>query len=358
MEQFRGQPRLPKFAVPKRYDIRLKPDLVVCKFTASVGIDLDIVDETAFIVLNAAELSVTPGSVHFKAQNSSEVFEPTKVEMVEEDEILVSEFAHTLPMGMGVLGIGVEGTLNDKMMGFYRSTYELNGEKRNMAATQFEPADARRCFPCWDEPACKIFCCAIPITQTGYGRNPGFRFWGNGNYGLVTYRDTELLYDDQHSAAVDKQGVAIVVAHELAHQWFGNLVTMEWWTHLWLNEGFATWVSYLATDNLFPEWKIWTQFLVESNESLRLDGLAGSHPIEVEINHTDEINEIFDAISYTKGASLIWMLQSYLGPECFQTSTHIARKNYHKEISYFHESKNHVEVREVFWREEMDGDSD
>ncbi|KAK9273353.1 hypothetical protein L1049_018162 [Liquidambar formosana] len=95
---------------------------------------------------------------------------------------------------------------------------------------------------------------------------------------------------------------------------------MEWWTHLWLNEGFATWVSYLATDNLFPEWKIWTQFLVESNEGLRLDGLAGSHPIEVEINHTDEINEIFDAISYTKGASLIRMLQSYLGPECFQRS--------------------------------------
>ncbi|KAK4768867.1 hypothetical protein SAY86_027017 [Trapa natans] len=140
------------------------------------------------------------------------------------------------------------------------------------------------------------------------------------NYGLVTYRETALLYDEQHSAAANKQRVATVVAHELAHQWFGNLVTMEWWTHLWLNEGFATWMSYLATDSLFPEWKIWTQFLSESTAGLRLDGLAESHPIEVEINHAGEIDEIFDAISYRKGASVIRMLQSYLGAECFQKS--------------------------------------
>ncbi|KAK9273621.1 hypothetical protein L1049_018431 [Liquidambar formosana] len=267
MEQFKGKPRLPKFAVPKRYDIRLKPDLIACKFAGSVDVDVDIVDDTTFIVLNAADLSVAPGSVHFKTRNSSQEFDPTKVEMVEEDEILVLEFAETLPMGMGVLSIGFEGTLNDKMKGFYKSTYELKGEKRNMAVTQFEPADARRCFPCWDEPACKV---------------------------------------------------ATVVAHELAHQWFGNLVTMEWWTHLWLNEGFATWVSYLATDSLFPEWKIWTQFLDESAEGLRLDGLSESHPIEVEINHAREIDEIFDAISYRKGASVIRMLQSYIGAECFQ----------------------------------------
>ncbi|MCD9639830.1 AP-1 complex subunit mu-1-Iike [Datura stramonium] len=146
------------------------------------------------------------------------------------------------------------------------------------------------------------------------------------NYGLVTYRETALLYDDKHSAAANKQRViyicwklvATVVAHELAHQWFGNLVTMEWWTHLWLNEGFATWVSYLATDSLFPEWKIWTQFLEEATEGLRLDGLAESHPIEVDISHAGEIDEIFDAISYRKGASVIRMLQSYLGPESFQ----------------------------------------
>ncbi|GFY96739.1 aminopeptidase M1 [Actinidia rufa] len=292
-----------------------------------------------------------------------------------------------------------------------------------MAVTQFEPADARRCFPCWDEPACKatfkialevpsevaalsnmpvveeklngniktvhyqespimstylvavviglfdyvedftsdgikvrVYCQVSKANQGKFALDvavktldlykkyfavpyslpkldmiaiPDFVAGAMENYGLVTYCETALLYDEKHSAASNKQTVATVVAHELAHQWFGNLVTMEWWTHLWLNEGFATWVSYLATDSLFPEWKIWTQFLDESSEGLRLDGLAESHPIEacliwnifsfqVEINHACEIDEIFDAISYRKGASVIRMLQSYLGPECFQ----------------------------------------
>ncbi|KAK4757868.1 hypothetical protein SAY87_019169 [Trapa incisa] len=414
MEQFKGQPRLPKFAVPKRYDIRLKPDLSSCKFAGSVAIDLDIVSETKFIVLNAAELSITYGGVSFTPKASSQVFEPCKVDMIEEDEILVLEFGQILPIGLGVLAIGFEGTLNDKMKGFYRSKYEHNGEKKNMAVTQFEPADARRCFPCWDEPVCKatfkitldvpselvalsnmpitdeivdgstktVFYQESPImstylvavviglfdyvedhtsdgikvrvyTQVGKINQgkfalhvavktlelykdyfavpyslpkldmiaiPDFAAGAMENYGLVTYRETALLYDEQHSAAANKQRVATVVAHELAHQWFGNLVTMEWWTHLWLNEGFATWVSYLATDSLFPEWKIWTQFLDESTAGLRLDGLAESHPIEVEINHVGEIDEIFDAISYRKGASVIRMLQSYLGAECFQKS--------------------------------------
>nr|CAB3504990.1 unnamed protein product [Digitaria exilis] len=101
------------------------------------------------------------------------------------------------------------------------------------------------------------------------------------NYGLVTYRETALLYDELLSSASNKQQVAITVAHELAHQWFGNLVTMEWWTHLWLNEGFASWVSYLAVESLFPEWNNWTQFLDETTSGLRLDALAESHPIEV-----------------------------------------------------------------------------
>ncbi|OMO51182.1 Peptidase M1, alanine aminopeptidase/leukotriene A4 hydrolase [Corchorus capsularis] len=158
---------------------------------------------------------------------------------------------------------------------------------------------------------------------------PDFALGAMENYGLVTCREMALLYDEQHSAAANKQTVIFValyvVAHELAHQWFGNLVTMEWWTHLWLNEGFATWVSYLATDSLFPEWKIWTQFLDQSTGGLRLDGLAESHPIEVEINHASEINEIFDDISYRKGASIIRMLESYLGAECFQVDWEIYR---------------------------------
>ncbi|KAK2644944.1 hypothetical protein Ddye_020139 [Dipteronia dyeriana] len=415
MEQFKGQPRLPKFAVPKRYDLNLKPDLTTCKFTGSVAVDIDIVEFTNFIVLNAAELTIDNRSVSFATKTSSKVFEPKKVDVMEDDEILVLEFAETLPIGVGVLNIGFEGVLNDKMKGFYRSTYEHKGEKKNMAVTQFEPADARRCFPCWDEPACKatfkitlldvpselvalsnmpvieegvngklktvsyqespimstylvavviglfdyvedhtsdginvrVYCQVGQANQGKFALNvavktlefyreyfavpyslpkldmiaiPDFAAGAMENYGLVTYRETALLFDDLHSAASNKQRVATVVAHELAHQWFGNLVTMEWWTHLWLNEGFATWVSYLATDNLFPEWKIWIQFLDESTEGLRLDGLEESHPIEVDVNHASEIDEIFDAISYRKGASVIRMLQSYLGAEVFQQS--------------------------------------
>ncbi|KAM1021915.1 hypothetical protein ACFX2J_042746 [Malus domestica] len=416
MEQFKGQPRLPKFAVPKRYDVRLKPDLVACKFGGSVDIDLDIVADTKFIVLNAAELSINAGAVSFAHGGSSkQVFKPSKAETFEDDGILVLEFGEMLPIGSGVLVIEFEGILNDKMKGFYRSTYEHNGEKKNMAVTQFEPVDARRCFPCWDEPACKAtfkitldgvpaelvalsnmpiqeeklnghlktvsyvetpimstylvaivvglfdyvedhtsdgvkvrvycqvgkadqgkfalhfavktlewcteyFAVPYPLPKLDMVAIPDFSFAGMENYGLVTYREMALLFDEQHSAAANKQRVTITVAHELAHQWFGNLVTKEWWTHLWLNEGFATWVSYLATDSLFPEWKIWTQFLNEVTAGLKLDGLEESHPIEVEINHAAEIDEILDAISYKKGATVIRMLQSYLGAEVFQRS--------------------------------------
>ncbi|KAI7998266.1 Aminopeptidase M1 [Camellia lanceoleosa] len=116
------------------------------------------------------------------------------------------------------------------------------------------------------------------------------------NYGLITYRESELLYDNLYSTAVNKQRVAIVVTHEVAHQWFGNLVTMEWWTHLWLNEGFATWVSYLVTDTLFLEWEIWTKFLEDTAGGLHLDALETSHPIEVEIHHARSIDEVADDI--------------------------------------------------------------
>ncbi|KAJ0977914.1 hypothetical protein J5N97_013388 [Dioscorea zingiberensis] len=414
VEQFKGQARLPKFAVPRRYELFLKPDLLACTFIGAVQITVDVIDPTRFLVLNSAELTVRDGSVSFKSHYFNQEIRPSEVVLVEEDQILVFKFDEVLPVGAGVLAIGFEGTLNDRMKGFYKSVYEHNGEKKNMAVTQFEPADARQCFPCWDEPACKasfkitlevpselvalsnmpvidekvdgslktlsfqespimstylvavviglfdyvealttdgvkvrVYCQVgksnqgkfaldvavktldlykkyfdepYPLPKLDMVAIPDFAAGAMENYGLVTYRETALLYDERHSAAANKQRVATVVAHELAHQWFGNLVTMEWWTHLWLNEGFATWVSYLSADSLFPEWKIWTQFLDETTAGLRLDALAESHPIEVDINHANEIDEIFDSISYRKGASVIRMLQSYLGADCFQKS--------------------------------------
>ncbi|XP_054780299.1 aminopeptidase M1-like isoform X2 [Prosopis cineraria] len=293
------------------------------------------------------------------------------------------------------------------------STYVDGGVKKNMAVTQFEAVDARRCFPCWDEPALKAtfkitltvpseltalsnmpveiekhdgnlktvyfeespimstylvavviglfdhieetyagikvnLYCAIgksdqgkfaldiavktldiytqyfsvpyPLPKLDLVAVPEFSGGAMENYGLIIYREIELLLHDLYSNAARKQRMAIVTAHEVAHQWFGNLVTMEWWTHLWLNEGFATWISYMATDILFPEWNIWTQFLLETANGLQMDALETSHPIEVEIHHARSVIEVFDAVSYEKGSTVIRMLQGYLGDEIFQKS--------------------------------------
>ncbi|OAY71244.1 Aminopeptidase M1-B [Ananas comosus] len=416
VEDFKGQ-AAPAVRKPKRYVISLRVDLARCAFSGSSTIAVAVVSSTRFLVLNAptspstpppsASLPPDPPSVLYWMLtmhnwtfsllvlspfismgpefdscilSSYDELKPSEVVAVEEDEILVVGFDTTLPIGDGELRIGFTGTLNDQMRGFYRSKYEYNGEIRNMAVTQFEAVDARRCFPCWDEPAfkatfkitlevpselvalsnmpvaeekvdgvvktlsfeespimstylvaivvglfdyiednlpdgtkvrvyCQVgkssqgkfaldvavkslqlyenyFAVPYPLPKLDMVAIPDFAAGAMENYGLVTYRETALLYDDRLSSASNKQSVAITVAHELAHQWFGNLVTMEWWTHLWLNEGFASWVSYLAVDSLFPEWKIWTQFLEETAAGLMLDALSESHPIEVTHTHT------------------------------------------------------------------------
>ena len=159
---------------------------------------------------------------------------------------------------------------------------------------------------------------------------PDFAAGAMENWGAVTYRDA-ILIDEETTAIPNRQWVAIVVAHELAHQWFGNLVTMDWWTDLWLNEGFASYIEYLAADHLFPEWNIWSQFLLQDHgPALRLDSLATTHPIEVKVHHPDEIAEIFDEVSYSKGAAVIRMLAEYLGPKHFRDGL----RHYLKKHSY------------------------
>jgi puromycin-sensitive aminopeptidase len=159
----------------------------------------------------------------------------------------------------------------------------------------------------------------FPLPKCDFVALPDFASGAMENWGLITFREQALLYDPKNTSKSTKQWVALVVAHELTHQWFGNLVTMRWWTDLWLNEGFASWMEYLAIDSLYPEWHLWTQFTTDEQQlALKLDALEHTHPIEVEVKHPDEIRTIFDAISYQKGASVIHMLQHYLGAEGFR----------------------------------------
>jgi aminopeptidase 2 len=147
---------------------------------------------------------------------------------------------------------------------------------------------------------------------------PDFAAGAMENWGLITFR-SRLLYVDENTSKKTRESVASVVCHELAHQWFGNLVTMKWWNDLWLNEGFATWVGTMAVHYFFPEWKVWDSFIIdELNRALELDQLKTSHPIQVSVDDISNIDEIFDAISYSKGASLIRMLVNYIGEDTFK----------------------------------------
>merc|ERR1712051_150749 len=159
-----------------------------------------------------------------------------------------------------------------------------------------------------------------------------FQMGAMENWGLVTFRETAVLVDPKNTSAKTKQWVAIVVTHEMAHQWFGNLVTMEWWTHLWLNEGFASFMENTCTNDLFPEMDIWTQFVSDTLISaLEFDALKNSHPIEIEVGHPSEVEEIFDSISYNKGASVIRMLHNYIGNDAFkQGMKHYLTKHSYK----------------------------
>lgn len=169
----------------------------------------------------------------------------------------------------------------------------------------------------------EYFGIAYPLPKLDLIAIPDFDSGAMENWGLVTYRETCLLIDEVESSAAIRQRVALVVGHELAHQWFGNLTTMEWWTHLWLNEGFASWIEYLCVDFCCPTFNIWQQFVVSTvTPALKLDALGSSHPIEVPVGHPSEIDEIFDAISYDKGASIIQMLHSYIGTEDFKDGLH------------------------------------
>ncbi len=401
--------RLPRTVVPTRYDLRLEPDLANATFAGRVEIAVTIHDAVEEIVLNAAELRIAKASIENSAVNRT-----TAVVTLEEDtERCQLRFDQPLAPGQWRLTLAFSGVLNDKLRGFYRSTYKNQaGETRTLAATQFEATDARRAFPCWDEPAFKAvfsstliispelqvvsntavaderiengkkvvrFADTIPmstylvayivgdleatgptmigktplrvwcvpgkkqLTRFGqaigafslgfyeeyYGRKypgdkidlvsiPDFAAGAMENLGAITFRETALLVDEATATHAERERVADVVAHENAHMWFGDLVTMSWWNGLWLNEAFATFMEMLAVDAWKPEWRRWTTFGVSRSSALSVDGLRSTRPIEFPVEAPKDADAMFDVLTYEKGASVLRMLEQYIGPTVFR----------------------------------------
>jgi puromycin-sensitive aminopeptidase len=422
--------RLSPQVVPTRYDLHLKPDLEAHTFEGQETIHLVLAKPTKTLVMHSKDLDIASGSVSF----GKTTMYASAIGLDGEKETVTYIFDKAIPKGKATLTTHFAGILTDSMRGLYKSTYFVDGKEHTMATTQFEATDARRAFPCFDEPAQKaVFHVSLEIPtgktaisnmlpteivehESGYkvvsfaptpkmstyllaflvgdfeyleaktkrgvlvrvyttpGKKhqahfsldvavkclefyedyfgidyplntldmiaiPDFASAAMENWGAVTYRETALLVDPENTSGAVRQRVAIVIAHELAHQWFGNLVTMEWWTHLWLNEGFASYMEYLAVDHLFPEWNIWSHFVAEDhNDALSLDSLSNTHPIEIEVHHPSEITEIFDEVSYSKGASVIRMLASYIGPKAFQKGL----QQYLKKHSYKNTSTIHL----------------
>jgi aminopeptidase N len=166
----------------------------------------------------------------------------------------------------------------------------------------------------------QYFALPYPLAKCDMVAVPDFASGAMENWGLITFRENALLFDTANSAPELKEWVAAVVAHELAHQWFGNLVTMKWWDDLWLNESFAKWMEHYAVDKLVPEWRVWEQFgASERPYAAARDSLAGVQAVREKVNHPEELHSLFDpAIVYAKGACLIRMLEGYVGEEVFR----------------------------------------
>jgi aminopeptidase N len=211
-----------------------------------------------------------------------------------------------------------------------------SGVEVNIWATPAQPAKslnfaldiATRTIDFFDE----YFDTPYPLPKSDHVALPDFSSGAMENWGLITYREIALLADPATTSIASKHYIATVIAHELSHQWFGNLVTMQWWNNLWLNESFATLMEYIAIDALHPEWNVWLDFAtMESIAALRRDSIDGVQAVQVEVNHPDEISTLFDgAIVYAKGARLLRMLQQYIGHEAFQAGL----KSYFKSHAY------------------------
>ncbi len=398
--------RLPTNVTPERYELKLTPDLTTWTFTGDEKISIHVHEPVREIILNAAELELHAVSL----QTADGKVREGRVNLDTENERATLSFGEPVPAGRGDLQIQFSGILNDKLHGFYRSTYKgADGQDKPLASTQFESTDARRAFPCWDEPAFKAvyqvtlvvdekltaisnarvvrenalpgtvrkqLCSPIrsrcrPISSLSSSANsrrpsrswlamrlcvfvpcpernisatfavdigkaslehfsayygipypgdkldliaiPDFASGAMENLGAITFRETALLVDADRATRTELERVADVVSHENAHMWFGDLVTMKWWNGLWLNEAFATFMEMLAVDAWKPEWRRWDSFTVSRAAAMQVDGLKSTRPIEFPVERPEEAAGMFDILTYEKGASVLRMLEQYLG---------------------------------------------
>ncbi|HZX43120.1 MAG TPA: M1 family metallopeptidase, partial [Myxococcaceae bacterium] len=392
--------RLSRDVHPRRFQATLTLDLDARTFTGDAEVTLSVERPVRSIVLHAVELHL----VHAEVHAAGRVF-PASIRVRPVSETVVLDLDGELPRGEARLALQWTGRFTEGLRGLY-----LAG---SVAATQFEAADARRVFPCFDEPAFKctwaltarvppklvalsngrvlaeeldgphrkvrfaetevlpsylIALVVGPLVSTseelaagvavrtwsleekrgllGFGQQtalavlpmlqdyfglpyafgkldqvgiPDFEAGAMENAGLITYREVALLLDPDTAPLSVQKRVAEVVTHELAHQWFGNWVTMVWWDDLWLNEAFATWMAYKIVDRWRPNWRVWLDFDAGKAAALHLDALRSTHPIRGTVANAAEATESFDAITYEKGGAVLRMIEGFLGEEAFRS---------------------------------------
>lgn len=174
-----------------------------------------------------------------------------------------------------------------------------------------------------------------PLPKQDLAAIPDFQSGAMENWGLTTYRESALLFDPDKSSASDKLGITMVIAHELAHQWFGNLVTMQWWNDLWLNEGFAKFMEFVSVNITNPELEVEDYFMAKCFEAMEVDALSSSHPVSTPVENPAQIQEMFDDVSYDKGACILNMLREFLTPEAFKAGIvrYLKRYSYNNTVN-------------------------
>ncbi len=396
--------RLPTIVTPEHYDLAFVVDLTRERFEGTETIGVRIAEPTTRIVLNAIDLQIRDVTI-----GAGSAAQKATVTRDEANQTATFTVPRLLAKGPSEIHVRFSGVLNHQLRGFYAS--EANGRK--YAVTQFESTDARRAFPCFDEPALKatfaltttidrgdtaisngkvlsdvagpsitqhtikfatspkmssylvaiavgdfkcleggadsvpIRICATPDKKdlghialgaaqeilTFYSRYysikypfgkldvvavPDFAAGAMENTAAIFYRETDLLADSKSASVATRKNIASILAHEMAHQWFGDLVTMQWWDDLWLNEGFATWMANKPLAAAHPEWNIPVDEALENQKALNIDSLMATRPIHVDVRTPEQIEELFDAITYEKGASVMRMVESYVGTETFR----------------------------------------